>query len=57
MAIVGSLIAATFGCFALAAVAQNAATDTAGVVSMTEALRQVERADSPKVDATARGWR
>ena len=57
MAIVGSLIAATFGCFALAAVAQNAATDTAGVVSMTEALRQVERANSPKVDATVRGWR
>jgi len=57
MAIVGSLLAATFGCFALAAVAQTGAADTAGIVSVTEALRQVEHANGSRVDGPVRGWR
>ncbi len=37
------LLTATFGCFGLAAAAQTATAETGGIISISDALRQMEQ--------------
>jgi hypothetical protein len=41
--ILGSLFAGTFGCLGLAAAAQTASTEATGIISVSDALRQMEQ--------------